>query len=188
MTYYGGKQLADAFRTVRGNTLKIAEEIPESQYEFKAAPECRSIGKTLTHIAVSTGIQHHIQSNKFDDMAKVNFPEVFGGIVAEEAKPRTKAEIVELLKSEGDKFAAFLESLPESFLAENVAMPAGLPGPASKTRFEMLLGPKEHEMHHRGQLMTIQRMIGQVNHLTRQFQERMAAQARATAGAGQAAR
>jgi hypothetical protein len=50
-------------------------------------------------------------------MAKVNFPEVFGGIVAEEAKPRTKAEIVELLKSEGDKFAAFLESLPESFLA-----------------------------------------------------------------------
>ena len=63
-------------------------------------------------------------------------------------------------------------------------MPAGAPGPATKTRFEMLLGPKEHEMHHRGQLMTIQRMIGQVPHLTRQFQERMAAQAAAAQPAG----
>ena len=37
----------------------------------------------------------------------------------------------------------------------------------------MLLSPKEHEMHHRGQLMTMQRMIGQTPHLTRQMQERM---------------
>jgi len=32
-------------------------------------------------------------------------------------------------------------------------------------------------MHHRGQLMLIERIIGIVPHLTRQFQERMAAQA-----------
>ena len=52
-------------------------------------------------------------------------------------------------------------------------MPPGAE-PATKTRFEMLLSPKEHEMHHRGQLMLLQRMIGQVPHLTRQMQERMA--------------
>jgi uncharacterized damage-inducible protein DinB len=38
----------------------------------------------------------------------------------------------------------------------------------------MLLSAKEHEMHHRGQLMMMQRMIGLVPHLTRQMQERMA--------------
>jgi uncharacterized damage-inducible protein DinB len=53
-------------------------------------------------------------------------------------------------------------------------MPPGM-GPATKSRFEMLLGPKEHEMHHRGQLMTVQRMIGLVPHLTRKNQERMQA-------------
>ena len=53
-------------------------------------------------------------------------------------------------------------------------MPPGAT-PATKSRFEMLLGVKEHEMHHRAQLMTLQRMIGQVPHLTRQMQERMAA-------------
>jgi uncharacterized damage-inducible protein DinB len=46
--------------------------------------------------------------------------------------------------------------------------------PPAKSRFEMLLGAKEHEMHHRGQLMLMQRMIGLVPHLTRQMQERAA--------------
>jgi uncharacterized damage-inducible protein DinB len=52
-------------------------------------------------------------------------------------------------------------------------MPAGMG--AAKSRFEMLLGVKEHEMHHRGQLMVIERLIGVVPHLTKQMQERMAA-------------
>ena len=43
-----------------------------------------------------------------------------------------------------------------------------------KTRFEMLLGVKEHEMHHRAQLFLIERMIGIVPHLTRARQEAMA--------------
>ena len=45
----------------------------------------------------------------------------------------------------------------------------------SKSRFEMLLSAKEHEMHHRGQLMTYQRLLGQVPHLTRLMEERVAA-------------
>ncbi len=98
--------------------------------------------------------------------------------MAEEAKPRTKAETVAFLKSEGSKFASFLESLSESFLAETVTMSPGVT-PATKSRFEMVLSPKEHEMHHRGQLMTLERMIGLVPHLTRQMQERMAQMAAA---------
>jgi len=173
MTYYGGKEMAASFRTVRDNTVKIAEEIPETQYDFKPAPDCRSIGKTLVHIALGPGFQHHIHSNKIADMKQVNFPELFQKITAEEAKPRTKAETIAFLKSEGDRFASFLETLPEPFLAEQVTMPPQAGG-AMKSRFEMLLGAKEHEMHHRAQLMTMQRMIGQVPHLTRQMQERMA--------------
>jgi uncharacterized damage-inducible protein DinB len=47
-------------------------------------------------------------------------------------------------------------------------------GTSAKTRFEQLLGAKEHEMHHRAQLMLIERQLGITPHLTRQFQERMA--------------
>ncbi len=59
-------------------------------------------------------------------------------------------------------------------LAETVSFPAAT-GQAPKTRFEMLLSSKEHEMHHRGQLMLVERMLGITPHLTRQMQERMAA-------------
>ena len=173
MDYYGGKEMAAAFRTVRKNTIKIAEEIPESKFDFRPAPDTRSIGQTLAHIAVSTGFQRHVHTNKITDMSTVNFPELFQKITAEENTPRTKAEIVAFLTSQGEDFAAFLETLPDAFLAERVTMAPAIGG-SPKSRFEMLLGAKEHEMHHRGQLMTLQRMIGQVPHLTRQMQERMA--------------
>jgi uncharacterized damage-inducible protein DinB len=172
MTYYGSKDLAAAFRTVRKNTIKIAEEVPAEKYGFRAAPDTRTIGETLAHIAVSTGYTHHVHTNKVTDMKTVNFPALFQKFTAEEAALRGKPEIVAALKAEGDAFAAFLESMPDAALAEQVAMPPFAEQP-SKSRFEMLLSAKEHEMHHRGQLMTLQRMIGQTPHLTRQMQERM---------------
>lgn len=186
MTYYGGKEMAAAFRTVRNNTIKIAEEIPESKYGFRVTPDTRTVQETLAHIAISSGFQERIQKSKVTDLKTVNFMELSQRFAAEEKLSRTKAETIAFLKSEGDRFAAFLESLTEPFLAERVAMPPGA-DPATKSRFEMLLSPKEHEMHHRGQLMAMQRAVGLVPHLTRQFQERIAAQA-AQAGAGQAAR
>jgi len=47
--------------------------------------------------------------------------------------------------------------------------------PPSKSRFEMVSSVKEHEMHHRGQLMLVQRMLGIKPHLTRHMEERIAA-------------
>ena len=171
--YYGAKELAAAFRTVRKNTIQIAEDIPANKYDFRAAPETRSIGQTLVHIAISTGFPLHIHSNKISDMKTVKFQELFQKFGSEEAKPRDKAQIIALLKTEGEKFASYLESLPESFLVEQVTMPPGAE-PATRSRLEMLLSPKEHEMHHRGQLMTFERMVGVVPHLTREMQARMA--------------
>ena len=178
MTHYGGKEMAVSFRTVRGNTIRIAEDIPEDQYAFKVAPNTRSIGQLLTHIALGPRFQYHVHSQQIDDLTKVDFTQLARQLGTEESRPRTKAEIVAYLKAEGEKFAEFLEGLSDSFLAEPVAMPPGAP-PAAKSRLEMLLSPKEHEMHHRGQLMTMERMIGIVPHLTRQMEERRAAQAQA---------
>ncbi len=173
MTYYGGRGLAAGFRTVRKNTLTIAQEIPEESYGFKVADATRTVGRLLTHIALGPGFQCYIHQNKINDLTNVNFPQLMQQAAAAEAKPRNKAEIIALLTSEGEKFASYLESLDEPFLAEQVAMPPGAE-PATKSRFEMLLSPKEHEMHHRGQLMLVQRMLGMTPHLTRAMQQRTA--------------
>jgi uncharacterized damage-inducible protein DinB len=173
MTYYGPQQLADAFRTVRKNTIQVAEEIPEEHYGFRATPETRTVAETLVHVAATTRFpeQVHIIERR-STMEGFDFMSLMGKLIAEEKAPRSKAEILELLRGEGEHFAAALAALPEEALRETVSFPAMMNQPP-KSRFEMLLGPKEHEMHHRAQLMVIERMLGITPHLTRQMQERM---------------
>jgi len=168
---YGGKQLAEAFRTVRKNTIQVAQDIPEEKYEHVAAPEVRSVAQMLTHVAISTRIWEEVHKTKLKTLVGFDFFRVIDEFKAEEAKKRSKAEIVGLLKTEGDKFAAWVETLTPEFLAETVTE---ADGQTEKTRFERFLSAKEHEMHHRAQLMLIERQLGIVPHLTRQFQERMA--------------
>ena len=81
---------------------------------------------------------------------------------------------MEMLRSSGEKWAGFIEGLGENFLAEQVQMPPGST-PSARSRFEMILSVKEHEMHHRGQLMLLERLFGIVPHMTREMQARMAA-------------
>ena len=175
MLCYGAKDLARAYRTVRNNTIKVAEEIPESKFDFAAAPGTRTVRQLLTHIALTDSFSsiHKEKRTSFDGF---NFPELVGKLTAEEQKPRSKAEVIAMLKERGEETAAWIESLGDEFLAEPFTQPPGQ-APATKTRFEMIMSMKEHEMHHRAQLMLMQRMIGQVPHLTRAMQERFAARA-----------
>ena len=178
MHRYGGREMAIGFRTVRANTLTIAQDIGEEHYGFTAAPDVRSVGQLLVHIAFVPSLQAGIHQQGITDLKQVNFPEWVAMITGEEARSRSKAAILGLLRDEGEKFASYLDGLSDDFLAEEVALPAADPR-GRKTRMEMLMSPKEHEMHHRGQLMLIERMLGIVPHMTRAMTERMA---RAAAG------
>jgi uncharacterized damage-inducible protein DinB len=179
MTMYGAKEMAAAYRTVRKNTVQLAEEIPEDKYSFVPAPGTRSVGALLAHIAVAPGLHLDLhRAKRITTLVGYDFGAFLGNAYAEEQKLVTKSAIVAKLKADGEAFASWLESLTPEFLAETYTDPTGQ---NPKTRLEGLLSPKEHEMHHRAQLMLVQRMIGQVPHLTRQMQERMAARAAAAA-------
>jgi uncharacterized damage-inducible protein DinB len=168
MTYYGAKQIADSFRTVRKNTLAIAEEIPEDKYSFKATPEVMSIGDMLAHLAISPMWHLEVHGKKMEALDFAYFTARTQQAKIDLQALRTKADILRALRENGDTYAAFVEGLDEPALQSTVSFPPQAGGP--KTRFEMLLGVKEHEMHHRGQLMLVQRLLGQVPHLTRQRQ------------------
>ena len=170
-------ELAVSFRTVRATLIQIAEEIPESQYEFCPAPEVRPVGKLLFHISqVSAVTLTRIKTRSRTWPTSPSWTSWAG--CARKSQTPTKDEIVAALKTEGEKFATFLEGLSEPLLGEIVTM---MPGsqPATKSRLELILSAKEHEMHHRGQLMLIERMLGVVPHLTRRVS---AAHGRETGG------
>jgi uncharacterized damage-inducible protein DinB len=181
LIYYGAKEMAESSRTVRKNTITIAEELPEEKYTFRPAPDTRTVGELLAHIALSYSFQYQVHAEeRRTSLEGFDFSGLMRRLLAEEKTPRSKEQILALLQSLGEKWATWVAGLPESFLAERVSFgPASAPL-GSKSRFEMILSVKEHEMHHRGQLMLIERMVGVVPHLTRAANARRA-EAAATA-------
>ena len=165
---YGAKQMANSWRTVRKNTIQIAEEIPADQYAYQAAPDMMTVAQILAHIATSPywAEQVHFVERK-SALAIPDFGAYFGKSGAMAAALTTKDAIVDSLIAGGESFALQLEAMTAEQLDEMVQLPN-----ASKSRFEMLLGVKEHEMHHRAQLMLVERVLGIVPHLTRARQQR----------------
>jgi len=170
---YGARDIAESFRTVRKNTIQIAEDIPADQYGFRAAEGVKSVGELLAHIAVSPGWQIHVHGQRISSIDFSFFAGRAPQVSAEEKALQTKDQILDALKTRGEEFALMAAGMTPEALADVVSFAPPMQ-PSQKTRFEMLLGVKEHEMHHRGQLMLIERMLGIVPHLTRRRQATVA--------------
>jgi xanthine/CO dehydrogenase XdhC/CoxF family maturation factor len=99
MNYYTAKELAESFRTVRKNTLVVAQDIPQEKYAFRAAPDTRSVGELLTHIAISHGFQYQVHAtDRRATLEGFDFPSLikgaqrrFPGRARADARRRTRA-------------------------------------------------------------------------------------------------
>jgi hypothetical protein len=112
MNYYAAKEMAESFRTVRKNTLIIAGEIPQERYAFRAAPEARSVGELLAHIAQAHSFQYQVQAvERRTTLEGFDFPAMMKRFEAAEKEPRSKDQILEILRSSGEKWAGFVEGL-----------------------------------------------------------------------------
>ena len=166
MINYGPKELAAAFRTVRKNTLRIANDIPADKYEFAPAPGARNVSEQLRHIAYLNEWHYEFhKTQKIASMSALNMGELRTKIRGKMTEKADKAAIIAMLEKRGEEFAKWLESLTPAMLNETYT---DMKGENPKTRFEHIMSAKEHEMHHRGQLMVIERMLGIVPHLSRE--------------------
>lgn len=84
----GPPQVAEprqAYNQIRGNLLRMAEKMPAEEYSFRPAPEIRSFGELMAHIADS----------QMRTCSMVNGQQK----PAEASSRKTKDEIVEALKT-----------------------------------------------------------------------------------------
>ena len=79
---YDAKNLGQAFRTVRKNTIQIAEEIPEDKYDFRPTEGTRSVAETLRHIAVTTAWPIRAHGQRLTELKFEMFQEVMANIAA----------------------------------------------------------------------------------------------------------
>lgn len=164
MNLYGPKQLADSIRAVRRNVVLIAEDIHEDDYLFRPTVGGRSVAETLIHIAFFSNFDYLFHEEEHvTTLEAFDLVQFLKDSESQEKRHHTKSTLIELLRNSGESWAGWVEFLPELFLAEEVVQHDG----TLKTRFEMILGRKEHEIHHLAQLTVIERMLGIVPYLTR---------------------
>ena len=173
MSYYGGKEMAESFRTVRQNTIQIARGHSRGQIRLprdagNADHRRRARARGVRDVVARAGARrrqedlHHVRR-----LWRLHGSRGRRGKEADDQKRRHRRAHQERRGVRAVSRAADATKQ----LAERVSFPPPVQ-PSTKTRFEMLLGAKEHEMHHRGKLMVIERLIGIVPHLTRARQQR----------------
>ena len=140
MSVYGGKELAASFRTVRANTVRVVEDIPEDKFDFVAAPGMRTVRSLVGHMAWGPRMYEGFhRSRQLTTLKGFDFGAVMSEAGAFEAQPRSKAELVALLKVDGESFAAWMETLNDTSLAETFTDVAGA---NPKSRLESLMSAK----------------------------------------------
>src|SRR5437762_12125416 len=101
MNPYGPQQLANAIRTVRKNTILVAEDIPEESYGYRVSPDSRSVAETLLHIAAAPQLDLHVHER--ERLSAIADFSLFGTLLKDfpihEKLPYSKAQIIELLQT-----------------------------------------------------------------------------------------
>jgi len=122
---YGPKQLIDSIRSVRKNTIQIAEDIPEEHYGYRPTPDSRSVAENLTHIAQFSRFDRLLHEEEHvATLAGFDFGKLSKKSDAEEKKAQSKREFIEWLRKSGEEWAKWVEGLPEELLAEQVGAAA----------------------------------------------------------------
>jgi hypothetical protein len=105
LNYYGPKELASSFRTVRKNTITIAQDLPEKEYSFRPTPNTRSAGELLAHIALAHTFQHQIHAQeRRTSLVGFDFPSLMQRLVAEEKVSRSKDQTLDGLTGSATAF------------------------------------------------------------------------------------
>jgi hypothetical protein len=127
MNLYGSKQLVESMRTVRKNTILIAEDISEKEYSYRPTPESRSVAETLVHIALLSRFDHFLHEEKhLSSLEGFDFPALIRKSEIEERHPRSKSEIIDLLRTEGERWCQWVEGCPRHFCPNKCARPAAV--------------------------------------------------------------
>src|ERR1035441_4458819 len=101
MQGYDAKDMARSFRTVRDNTIRVAEDIPEEHYGYRAAPEVKSVAQTLAHVAVAPRFPMRLHGDHITATEFAMFSAAMQRHAEEEAQLTTKAQILDALRTGG---------------------------------------------------------------------------------------
>ena len=136
-----GPEYAQSFLSHRSALLDLLEHLPEDQGNFAAWEGAMTFKGLLDHLNSS--------SRRMRSM--------MAGQKPEPAQPSASfAEAKAVMQHDAPEIGGFLSSLTEDDLSRTVAAFGGMQMPISA----LVAGMLEHEIHHKGQIWMMARMIG----------------------------
>lgn len=152
---------------VRAGTLAELENIPEAQWDFRAGEGARTLREVARHILEAGAFFTH-ELLKEDGSFMRMFDEAYRTeVVAQIPEAKTKAEMLELLKSSAADEAKRLRDVGEALATQTMKTAKG-----ADSRLKAVWFAVSHEMYHRGQLTVYERAMGETPAMTKQAEAR----------------
>lgn len=157
------EQVLESWRAVRRDVAAAVEEFPEQDGDFRPVPELQSFREIARHILnAGDGLIGALLEGEADFQnpeGRERRKAFWRNLPADAAGPELAASLRQSVEERTTQLAA----QPAAFFAEMVKRVDG----QMVTRLEMVQFVKEHELTHRQQLFTYQRLKGMVPVTTR---------------------
>lgn len=159
------EEALEAWEYTREGVVAEASNIPASEYEFRPAPESRTVAELLVHIVESGQMMSGELTRPDGDFTRQSFGEHIREHAGEIAASQPKEELLELLRRTGEDGRRRIREAGEIALLQRIRRFDGVEG----TRLAWLNHGIDHESYHRGQLALYARLLGRTPALTRRI-------------------
>ena len=164
------QHVIDSWKAVRMDGAAAVEEFPESEFEFRPAPDVMTFREAARHILDSSDGLSGLLLAGFDNFANPEFRALAKQYMRPLPEDAGGAALAAAMRESVEQRAAELAAQPPEFFEAMITRFDG----QRVSRLEMLQTIKEHELTHRAHLFLCLRMKGIVPATTRR---RLAAQA-----------
>ena len=157
------EEALEAWEYAREGVIAEAASVPADSFDFRPAPESRSVAELVVHIIESGQMMAGELSSPEGDFTRQGYAEHIREHAGRIAADQPGDALLELLRRTGEDGRRRLREVGEIAMLQRIRRFDGLEG----TRLAWMHHGIDHEMYHRGQLALYVRLLGGVPALTR---------------------
>lgn len=150
------EEVIEAWEGTRDGIVAEVENIPPNQFEFRPAPESRSVSELVLHIMDVSLMAAGELTREDTNMQRTEWPKLLAMYNKPIAGLKTKGELVSALKSTVRDGVKAFRAAGELHMMQLMTRFDGKRG----TKLAWFNHAVAHENYHQGQIATYQRLIG----------------------------
>lgn len=159
------EEALEAWEYAREGVIAEADAIRAEEFDFRPAPESRSVAELIVHIIESGQMMAGELTRPGGDFTRQSFDEHVREHAGTIDPGCPKRELLALLRETGEAGRHRIREAGEVAMLQRIRRFDGIPG----TRLAWMHHGIDHEMYHRGQLALYVRLLGRVPALTRRI-------------------